>query len=922
MNTRDSEQWRLLQLVPEIGVLWPPPLAVTTPGSADPAAPGSGELSRLLGFLDRPSRERTDQAAQTVQALAGMNRAMRLGALDDMGREDLEPVVERALMSGNREVANAVWLRWRQLADPEGPPLQADVIEHLDAVAAELRRQVETWQAERVEQAAARLRDSRPPDPSQQHRDPQVARPTPPLAAEQPASDGLASEEPAAAADNAAAIDNATAIDTDGRRVEAAAGEGPPMPVALPEVDRAAPRFAPLSQDDLAPSGAVTRVRANLAALRTVRTLQAEGRRAGPAEQAVLARWSGWGAVPEALDERREDFAWARAELGQLLSPAELRAAARNTLNAHYTDLSLVAPIWEAVARLGFTEGPVLEPGCGSGNFIAAAPPGAEMVGVELEPMTAAVAAYLYPDAQILAESFAATRAPRGSFHLVVGNVPVRQGGAAGQGLQPRRPHDPQPLHPQVAAADRPRRAGRGPDLPLHPRRRQPRRAARDGPARRPGRRGATARERPPARRRHPGRHRPAGVPPPRGRLRAGRQHRDLGTDPSRRDRRSRDPGQRLVRRPPRTGVRAARRRPRAVPGRRPHRPRRPARRRSPAGGPGRGGHPRGGRGPDPRTLRRARSTRGAGRPVRQPRPGLPRRRCHRRVHPARRRGRAALQPARHPGRRTARPAGAARHRRLAPRSRGRVAGQHTGDRPAAPPAQHPLRRLQPPVRAAQPVHHAQHRQARSGDQRGPDGAHPAPAGRVPRRPARAAGLRPRALRPQHADRAQGRHLHRARRRPPHAAARRGLPRRRPGDLRGPARPRRPRRHRRSARRRPGRRPHRPGRSRVRRPDAHREPRRRALVPAADRGGVPVGQRAGQAAAGPAGRRARPAVRPQRRGAHRGHPRRHPARRHRRPARCRVDRRALRAAVPPRDPRRRHPARRTPLRRHVDDQGP
>ena len=165
-------------------------------------------------------------------------------------------------------------------------------------------------------------------------------------------------------------------------------------------------------------------VRANLDALRAVRALQAQGRRATPAEQAVLARWSGWGAVPEALDERREDFAWARAELGQLLSPEEVRAAARNTLNAHYTDLRLVQPIWDAAQRLGFAGGRVLEPGCGSGNFIGAAPAGAQMVGVELDPITAQIAAQLYPDAQILAESFAATRAPRGSFDLVVGNVP------------------------------------------------------------------------------------------------------------------------------------------------------------------------------------------------------------------------------------------------------------------------------------------------------------------------------------------------------------------------------------------------------------------------------------------------------------------------------------------------------------------
>ena len=132
------------------------------------------------------------------------------------------------------------------------------------------------------------------------------------------------------------------------------------------------------------------------------------------------------------------DFAWARAELAELLSPDELRAAARNTLNAHYTDLSLVAPIWEAVARLGFTEGPVLEPGCGSGNFLAVAPAGAQLVGVELEPITAAIAAYLYPDAQILAESFADTRAPRGCVRPGRRQRPVRRRGATRQGLQPR----------------------------------------------------------------------------------------------------------------------------------------------------------------------------------------------------------------------------------------------------------------------------------------------------------------------------------------------------------------------------------------------------------------------------------------------------------------------------------------------------
>ena len=197
------------------------------------------------------------------------------------------------------------------------------------------------------------------------------------------------------------------------RRAAGAAGPG-----------RVAARFRPRGQEDLAPSGAVARIRANLAAIRALRALQAGGRPATGDEQAILARWSGWGAVPEAFDDRRGDLAWARAEIAALLTPAEIAAAARNTLNAHYTDAALAAEVWAGVARLGFTGGAVLEPGCGSGNFIGLAPPGARVTGIELEPSTAGIAAALYPDATILSESFAVTRAPEGSFDLAIGNVP------------------------------------------------------------------------------------------------------------------------------------------------------------------------------------------------------------------------------------------------------------------------------------------------------------------------------------------------------------------------------------------------------------------------------------------------------------------------------------------------------------------
>ena len=186
----------------------------------------------------------------------------------------------------------------------------------------------------------------------------------------------------------------------------------------------AAPRFRPRGQDDLAPSGSVARIRANLAALATLRAIEREDRPAAPDEQAALARWSGWGAVPEVFDDGKPEYAWAREELSGLATPGELSAAARNTLNAHYTDAALVQAIWTGVQQLGFAGGRVLEAGCGSGNFIGFAPGGARVTGVELDPVTASIAARLYPDADIANESFADTRAPEGSFDLAIGNVP------------------------------------------------------------------------------------------------------------------------------------------------------------------------------------------------------------------------------------------------------------------------------------------------------------------------------------------------------------------------------------------------------------------------------------------------------------------------------------------------------------------
>lgn len=162
-----------------------------------------------------------------------------------------------------------------------------------------------------------------------------------------------------------------------------------------------------------------------MAAIRLARTLAAEARPATVAEQPVLAAWSSWGALPQIFDEHADGWAAERAELRGLLSEPERDAARRTTINAHYTDPAIASAVWEVLRELGLpTAAEVLEPGCGSGTFLGLAPDGVQVTGVELDPVTAGIAAALYPGAQVRAESFAETRFPEGSFDAAIGNVP------------------------------------------------------------------------------------------------------------------------------------------------------------------------------------------------------------------------------------------------------------------------------------------------------------------------------------------------------------------------------------------------------------------------------------------------------------------------------------------------------------------
>ncbi|MCK8671612.1 DEAD/DEAH box helicase family protein [Rhodococcus sp. HM1] len=229
--------------------------------------------------------------------------------------------------------------------------------------------------------------------------------------------------EPAtdAAADAAAAAQPAV----DQLRPGATAAAAAAVRAVPPTVD--AQDFT-LGTEVLVPTGAKARARANIAALRLVRRLEEQQRPATADEQAVLAQWSGWGAVPEVFDNRPKMLAqWGdeHAELLDLLGEKGFAQARATTLNAHYTDPAIVAELWRAAARAGLPDGALLlEPGCGAGHFVGTAPEKVRMVGVEIEPISAKIAHYLYPSQQIRNHGFERNFAPENTFTGAIGNVP------------------------------------------------------------------------------------------------------------------------------------------------------------------------------------------------------------------------------------------------------------------------------------------------------------------------------------------------------------------------------------------------------------------------------------------------------------------------------------------------------------------
>ena len=184
-----------------------------------------------------------------------------------------------------------------------------------------------------------------------------------------------------------------------------------------------------ITDEHLGEGGPKAKFQANVNAIRLLKELEAAGQQASPEQQEVLSRYVGWGGLSDAFDPEKPAWALEYAQLKELLTPEEYAAARSSTLNAHYTSPTVIQAIYEAVGRMGFETGNILEPSMGVGNFFGMLPEemrNSRLYGVELDPVSGRIAKQLYPKADITVGGFETTDR-RDFFDLAIGNVPFGQ---------------------------------------------------------------------------------------------------------------------------------------------------------------------------------------------------------------------------------------------------------------------------------------------------------------------------------------------------------------------------------------------------------------------------------------------------------------------------------------------------------------
>lgn len=178
---------------------------------------------------------------------------------------------------------------------------------------------------------------------------------------------------------------------------------------------------------NLGVGGAKAKFRMNMEAIRTLKQIELERRNATAEEQEILAKYVGWGGLPDAFDESKLNWATEFKELREALSNDEYEAARASTLNAHFTSPIVIKAMYDVLLKMGIRTGNILEPSCGIGNFFGMLPSemsGSRLYGVELDSITGRIAKQLYPKASIAIQGFETYELPDSFFDAAIGNVP------------------------------------------------------------------------------------------------------------------------------------------------------------------------------------------------------------------------------------------------------------------------------------------------------------------------------------------------------------------------------------------------------------------------------------------------------------------------------------------------------------------
>ena len=181
-----------------------------------------------------------------------------------------------------------------------------------------------------------------------------------------------------------------------------------------------------ITDDHIGEGAPLERFQRNLDAIRTMKAVEAENRSATAEEQAVLAQYVGWGGLADFFDEKNPRY----AELKELLTDAEYAAARESTLTAFFTPPVVIRSIYAALGQMGFTQGNILEPSCGIGNFLGMLPEsmsGSKLYGVELDDLSGRIARQLYQKSSIAVQGYEKTAFPDNFFDVAIGNVPFGQ---------------------------------------------------------------------------------------------------------------------------------------------------------------------------------------------------------------------------------------------------------------------------------------------------------------------------------------------------------------------------------------------------------------------------------------------------------------------------------------------------------------